>query len=259
MLSVDLGIPEQPRLRNAPLRLALCQIRFPTLFGLQGSEVRPFAQALSEEYPKTSEDNLVAQQIEISPLGVRQHGGQQQPAYRFESEAGDWIATLTQDWLSLETTAYPRFPEFAERWHRLFLEAQNAFKLSHENRLGLRYVNELSVGQEASPAKLQEILSSAVLGPVSLDLDAQGLIRSWQEIRFKHPDGGCTMQHGYVQNVKQDWVYVLDFDGYREGHREIDAEEQLRALAQINHHIFGLFQRSVTEELFATFDPQEQP
>lgn len=259
MLELDLGIPAQPRLHNAPLRLALCQVRFPTLFGLEGSEVRPFSEALFDSYPRISQESLVAQQIEISPLGgVRQQGGQLQPAYRFASEGGDWIATLTPDWLSLETTAYTGFRDFVQRWHSIFLEALKAFKLSHETRLGIRYVNELQVGEKASPAKLKETLSPEVLGAVSLDLDAEGISRSWQEVRFTHSEGGCTMQHGYVQNVKQDWVYVLDFDGYREGHREIDPIEQVRALAQINHHVFGLFRRSVTDDCFASFEPEDQ-
>jgi uncharacterized protein (TIGR04255 family) len=256
MLALDLGIPTQPRLRNAPLRLVLCQLRFPTRFGLQGSEVRPFAEAVFEDFPKASEDHLITQQVEVSALGLRPQGGQQQPAFRFESESGNWTATMTQDWLSLETSAYEGFPDFAHRWHRLLRAAQAAFNLAHESRLGLRYVNELSVGSEATPERLGETLTADVLGPIALDPEAEAITRSWQEVRFKHADGGCTMQHGYVQNIRQDWVYVLDFDGYREGHREIDSEEQVRALAQINHHIFGLFRRSVTDGAFEGFDPE---
>jgi uncharacterized protein (TIGR04255 family) len=255
---MELGIPEQPKLLSSPLRLALCQFRFPRLFGLTGAEVRPFAKAIFDDFPKTSEDQLVSQQLEISPQGIRHHGTQPEPAYRFEAAEGGWTATLTQEWLALETTGYNGFPDFAERWLALLQRAIDHLGLEHESRLGLRYVNELRVGADATPASLGKVLSTEVLGPLGLDPEAAGLFRSWQEVRFKHVDGGCTMQHGFGQNTSQDWVYVLDFDGFREGHRDLNAEEQVRALAGLNHHIFGLFSRSVTPETFQSFEPEAQ-
>lgn len=126
-------------------------------------------------------------------------------------------------------------------------------------RLGLRYVNELKFDGEASTEDLADLLSEEVLGPIKLARDTEGLERSWQELRLRLSDQrGCTMQHGYVQNAEQQWVYVLDFDGYREGKRELNAEEQVKALAGINHYVFDLFQGSVTPETFHSFEPEEK-
>src|SRR4051794_20056890 len=166
MSPVDLGIPTQPKLRNSPLRLALCQLRFPSLFGLEGSEVRPFAKILANDYPNASEDQLLSQQIEISLAGVRHQGGQPEVAYRFENAEQSWMVTLTREWLTLETTTYEGFPSFAERWHKLLLSAKEHLGIERESRLGLRYVNELAMGPSVSPADLQRVLTPQVLGPI---------------------------------------------------------------------------------------------
>ena len=258
MLAVDLGTPEQPRLRSAPLRVAICQVRFPRLFGLSGPEIRPLARALYEAYPSASEDEIQNLQLEVSPQGLRPKGGHPVAAYRFESEDGNWTITLTQEWLAMETTAYSGFRDFAERWLQVITETREVVPIEEETRLGMRYVNELPVGPEVSIARLREVLTAEVVGPFNLDEDAEAVLRSWQELRFRHSEGGCTMQHGYVQNATEDWVYVLDFDGYREGRREMDLDEQVKAMASINHHIFKLFRKSITDELFETFEPEEQ-
>jgi uncharacterized protein (TIGR04255 family) len=259
MVELDFGFPEQPRLNNLPLRIALCQVRFQRLFGLSGAEVRPLARALHAEYPKATDDQVQTVQFGLSPEGVLAPAeGQTMTAYRFTSADGRWRATLTQEWLSLESEGYAGFKDFAARWHLVLSETRKVLDIPEETRLGLRYVNEIAVGEDSSPKRLRSLLSAEVLGPLQLDPDAEALLRSWQEIRFKHGEGGCTMQHGYVQNTKQEWVYVLDFDGFREGTREIDEMEQLQALADLNHRIFSLFQSSVTPEAFESFEPQEQ-
>jgi uncharacterized protein (TIGR04255 family) len=257
-LNIDLGQPEQPLLRQAPLRLVLCQLRFPKIFGLSRKDVRPFARGVADDYPVADVDQMQPVEFQISPGGIRQTQGMPQPVYKFQAEDGKWTVTLTEDWLALETTAYEGFRDFIGRWHRIAIEAQSAFELDRESRLGIRYVNELALG-EVSAAELRECLSSEVLGPLNLDEAAESLQRSWQEVRLRYlGNEGCTMQHGYVQNAEEEWVYVLDFDAYREGNRTLDLEDQAKGLAALNHRVFGLFQRSVTPDAFNRFEPEAQ-
>lgn len=258
-LELDLGQPQQPLLRKSPLRVVLCQLRFPKILGLGRSDVRPFAAQLVETYPLADVDQMQPLELQISPAGVQQVQGIAQSVFKFQSEDGTWTVTLTDEWVALETTAYSGFPDFISRWFSVATATQKAFDLDRELRVGLRYVNELKLPEGATIAHLRSLLSSEVIGPVSLDDRAEQLLRSWQEVRFRHGDNqGCTMQHGYMQNAQEDWVYVLDYDAYREGNRPLDLEEQVKTLASLNHHVFSLFSVSVTPETFAAFEPEER-
>jgi uncharacterized protein (TIGR04255 family) len=259
MQSMDNANPTQPELQDAPLRVVLCQLRFPPLFRFEEANTRSFAAALGEEYPLVSEDQLQVMELNVSPQGaVRSQGSPTHAVFRLESEQRDRAITLGHEWLSLETTEYAGFDEFSEQWRLALGAALDAFDFAHELRLGLRYVNELEVGPSASPERLRDILTDNVLGALNLDASAERLVRSWQEVRFRHDHGGYTMQHGYVENADQAWVYILDYDGYREGKRAIEVDEQVEALKTMNHHIFRLFRKSVTESTFARFRPRER-
>src|SRR5215207_9806221 len=83
---LDLDQPEQPLLRHAPLQLVLWQLRFPKVFGLERSDVRPFAADLAEDYPNADVDQVQPLEVQITPAGVRQVQGLAQPVFKFQSE-----------------------------------------------------------------------------------------------------------------------------------------------------------------------------
>ncbi len=260
MLSVHAHPPTQPRLVEGPLRLVVTQVRFPRLFGLEDRDLASFADAIFQDLPRRGKDQLVAQDLQMSGYGLQNQQSAPEPLYRFQSEDEMRTVTLTADWLSLETTSYESFASLAAQWEPVIRHAKRCFKIEHETRLGLRYVNEIDLGPEVTPDRLSEILSPALVGSAKLDAHAIGLFRSWQELRFRHRDGGCTMQHGYVENQEKTWVYVLDFDGYRasQSDRVFEPDEMMSALAGMNHYVFALFKSCFTPEAFAGFRPEEK-
>lgn len=249
----DFGLPRQPLLKRAPLVLTVCQLRFPLVLGFSDSLVRPLQTALADDFPDVEVEDL--QQVQFGPEGIT-ITGQQQRLYRFRTHEKDWVVSVGANALSLETTAYNGFQDFIGRWGRVAGAAIEALDIRHQERLGLRYVNELAAPAGATRKDLEALVRDDLLGPVGLHDRTQELIKAWQELRFTQDDGACTIQHGYDRRTASDWAYVLDFDYYDDTGKSIELESQMQSLAQFNHRTYELFQWAVDEQRFESFEPE---
>jgi uncharacterized protein (TIGR04255 family) len=254
-MELDLGQPHQPLLKRAPLVLTVCQLRFPLVLGFSDELVRPLQVALAAEFPDVEVQDL--QQVEFGAEGITVTG-QHQRLYRFRTHEKDWVVSIGPSALTLETTTYRGFADFIERWARVAQAAVEALDLRHQERLGLRYVNELAAPPSATRDDLLALVTPELVGPVGVHARTQRLLKAWQELRFEQDDGACTMQHGYAARAEDDWAYVLDFDYYDETGQAIEMESQTRALAQFNHRTFELFQWAVAKERFEAFEPESR-
>lgn len=252
-MELDFGLPRQPLLRRAPLTLTVCQLRFPLVLGFSDELVRPLQVRLADEFPDVETQDL--QQVQFGPDGITVTG-QHQRLYRFRTHEKDWVVSVGANSLALETTAYRGFHDFIGRWARVAQAAVEALDLRHQERLGLRYVNELQAPADATRDDLLGLVKAELVGPVGAHERAQQLLKAWQELRFVQDDGICTMQHGYAKRAENGWTYVLDFDYYDEHGKAIELESQMRALAQFNHRTYELFQWAVNDQLFESFEPQ---
>jgi len=248
--------PRNPKLRRAPLRVALCQLRFPIRLGFGDLDVRPIQDEISSRYPRT--DREVQQLFQITPERVEQ---MQTPemVYRLRSEEGEWIVTMTSSFVTLETTKYSRFHEFLERWIEILDTTTRHLGLERQERLGLRYVNELAVPEAASvTSALQLVIRPELLGLIGAEPLIEEPISSLQEFRFRHKSGMATLRHGLQRNDRDEAVYLVDIDVYDDAPRPLDREEQLSSLKQFNKTAYDLFRSSVTEEQFRSFEPEEE-
>jgi uncharacterized protein (TIGR04255 family) len=250
---LDVGHPRQPLLKRAPLVLAVCQLRFPLVLGFSDELVRPLQMALASDFPDVEVQDL--QQVEFGADGITVTG-QHQRLYRFQTHAKDWVLSVGPTALALETTAYEGFDDLITRWECVARAAIETLKLGHQERLGLRYVNELSAPADATREDLLALVREELVGPIGTHERTGQLLKSWQELRFAQDDGSCTMQHGYAQRPQNGWAYVLDFDYYDDRGTTIELETQMRVLAQFNHRTFELFQWAVNEQQFSAFEPE---
>lgn len=244
----------QPVLTNAPLKLVICQLRFPELLGLADSDVRPLQIALREDYPLTEVES--AAEITLTPEGLRPTGKTSR-VYRFRDDSRAWTVTLTTTTLALETSAYHDFADFALQWRGVAAAALDAFEIGTQERLGLRYVNELATG-EATVDELAALVRPELLGVVGAHDQAHDVVSSMHELRFSRADGAATFRHGLIRRPDGSAFYALDFDFYDDEPHELALEEQIETLASWNHRIYELFQWAVQPEAFAAFGPEER-
>lgn len=245
----------QPVLRNPPLTLAIAQMRFPRLLGLAESDVRPIQRALVERYPQPSVGR--AAEIVLTPSGVAP-GAESEPVFQFRTDSQRWTVTLTPGSLSLETTEYVDFPDFGSRWSEILAAVAGELGISRQDRIGLRYVNELSCAARPEPDEIRRLVREELVGVVGAHPRTQRLNSSMQELRFAQESGVCTLRHGLVVKTPEEVAYVLDLDFYDDKPSSFEREAQIQQLAGFNHGAYELFRWSIPDELFTTFDPEEK-
>jgi uncharacterized protein (TIGR04255 family) len=252
---VDLDfVKRQPVLENSPLKIVICQMRYPRQIGVGEADVRPVQRALAHEYP-TARVGRAAELI-VTPAGVAP-AGEPDPVFQFLSVDENWTVTVGRESLSLETTAYIDFTDFVKRWYTIMSAVTEAFDLTRQDRIGLRYLNEMPSPTPLVAADLTRIVRPELVGPLGATQRTEQLISSSNELRFAQDRGVCTMRHGLVQRPDNSSAYLLDMDFYDDVGTELDIEQQIRLLADFSHGAFEVFRWSIEPDHFATFRPKE--
>jgi uncharacterized protein (TIGR04255 family) len=247
-------IKRQPVLENSPLKLVICQMRYPRQMGIGEEDMRPVQQALAARYPAVQVSR--AAEMQLTPAGIAP-GGASEPVFQFRSDDGAWTVTATRDSASLETTAYVDFTDFATRWYETSSAIVDALDLTRQDRVGLRYVDELKCSPRPTPDQIARIVRAELVGVVGAHPRTQSLLSSMQELRFAQERGVCTLRHGLVVRDGGDSAYVLDMDFYDDTPQPLDLEAQVQRLAGFNHGAYELFEWAIPPEHFATFQPKE--
>lgn len=220
------------------LKQAVCELRFPTLMELGDS--RPpasFVAALRKEYPHLELANQVT-------IGVGASAGTSN-AHIFRSSKLNWTVSLNQSSLSIETTAYPGFPQMRDRVLHVLDAAAKIIDSNFFTRIGLRYINVIDVDEDptdgwVNPALVQPLLSRQF----------NGIHEYAGRLQLLADDGGCILQHGI--RLKQPGrngkapppEYLLDIDSYRNDVALTDTAEVLDAM---HNQVFDVFDWSLGE------------
>lgn len=196
--------------RRHYLKLAVCELRFPTLYSLEQSHPpASFAHALRKSYPNHALVNEVVMNPGTAPTSSQTH--------QFKSNSAQWTVSLKASAVAVETQAYPGFDEMRQRIEQLLAATAKVIDSDVVTRVGLRYVNLIVVegpelGEWVNPTLLQPIL----LGVFDSVSEFAG------RLSLQVPDGGCLLSHGIQHRQKNPGEsvastpnYVIDIDASR--------------------------------------------
>jgi uncharacterized protein (TIGR04255 family) len=246
-------VKRQPVLARSPLKIVICQMRYPRQIGVGEADLRPVQRALATAYP-TARLGRTAELV-VTPAGVTP-AGEPDPVFQFVSADEGWTVMVGPDSISLETTAYVDFADFRTRWYVIVSAVTEAFDLARQERIGLRYLNEIACQTPLVAEELRRVVRPELVGPLGAMPRTEKLIGSSNELRFSQDRGVCTMRHGLVQRTDGS-VYVLDMDFYDDVGADLDVEQQMRLLADFAHGAFEVFRWAIDPAHFATFEPKE--
>jgi uncharacterized protein (TIGR04255 family) len=212
------------------IRLAVCELRFPTLFEVE-AETPPLAlsKALRKEYPT----HELLKNVAVNLGGVAHSN-----AHAFRSKKGRWSVTLRAAALSLETSRYDSFDEFAERLAVVLKAAEATIDSDFFTRVGLRYINIVP----CEPETASEWVNPALVGPLAAG--TYGTVNEyWQRVQGPTPMGGYTFTHGVqVQPGSPAREYLLDFDFFKE---DVAIVETLSVAKKLHELEFSMFHWSL--------------
>jgi uncharacterized protein (TIGR04255 family) len=270
-----LNLSDAPRvvLNNAPLVLALCQVRFSSMLSVTDpASLAAFQRDLQSKYPVAAPVQEVELLVGVGPNDLGLRGEQRRlPQWQFTDQDDNWKIVLSQDFLSLETRNYVHFDDFLERLQEALDALSRHIQPTIGTRLGLRYINEIRSG-DLHNLDWSDVIRPELLGP----LTDKGLVGNtsqvvaMQQLLLRYPnDLGINIHHGLVpsgttvrlrpkeESPKQAF-YLLDFDIFREFSLpqalEMDSKAICQYVAMYHKMIYRLFRWSVTEKYISTIE-----
>ncbi|MEI6451922.1 MAG: TIGR04255 family protein [Actinomycetes bacterium] len=248
-------------LENPPLVLAVCQVRFPLLLGLVSpNRLAPFQNALRSDYPIATQGT----QVVFGP-GVSGQPAMGEPTgqWTFGSPEGDWSVTIANDFVGLETRAYPNIDELITRMKRVLDAFVDGFGELDPQRVGLRYINEIRLGESVD---YRQAIRPELLGPLRLP-DFDSVAQAVQEIILRFEGGhGITVRHGLFPigstvlsakaSAETGPFYLLDFDAYTDRSASPDPPPDVESVCELlrdyNTGVHRLFRWAVTQRYVAS-------
>lgn len=241
--------PQRRRIyEQNPLKLVVCQVRFPVAIRFEQADfVASFQAAVQDRFPRVRQE----QQVVLAVSAGAAAAPTLTPSWRFQTNDGSTSALLARDSLTLETTSYSRFEEFLPSV-TLLLDALTALDIRFRERLGLRYVNEMRHPDADTASAWSSFINPAMLGTVGGELLGEDVIHALENIRLREEDATVTINHGFVgkeANPAGEPFYQLDIDFGDDRAVAFDRDAALVQVRSFHDRISNLFETSISNEM----------
>ena len=261
-------LPEYTQVRYArpPLKLVVCQMRFPSLLRISDPLfVADFQEAIDSEYPELQREQQSLFQMSSSGLPEASHV----MMYRFLDGKGAWSVLLGESSLTLESRVYSSIDDLLRRFERVATAARDTLGVSLRQRLGLRYLNEFRHPEKTALMHWRDDFRAEFLG-FAASLFKEPVGHTLQQVQVLCPDGNFVVRHGVMRGTTvpplsastnesegQDTFYLLDLDYSDSRQAPLDiaaSQEQLRAY---NAFIYRFFRWTLSERHHVALEPQD--
>lgn len=247
-------------LKEAPLSLVLCQIRWPELNHLQ-LDMKPRALEFGSrlrDYPIFQESQEIS--YTITPEGVQQGGGG--TVFQWRSIDGSWNVSLGRRFLSLYCTDYPGFSAFNERLTAILEHLENSISVPLVERVGVRYVNQLidpRLIDNLEGYVRPDVLGYASLAPASpgvrLVSNTNQALYSVDEVMLQVRSGiipaGQSVDAAVPAATTESWV--LDLDAFNGNIFPFNVSDVLDAAGKLSDTAYDFFKLVVTDGFVREF------
>ena len=250
-----LSEPDRTPLRNGPLNLAACEIKFDDAQKRLGSkDIFRYRDALNRSAVAYGELTQVRRNQMTLQLGMMGGAGfsdeTQAVGWRLSTRDQAWAVMLFNDSVALENRKYEGWGEsFRPRLLAAVAGAIDAFGPEIETRIGLRYVNVFSNENASSPAYWSERLQPAFAGPLISQLGL-GVVQMNSTTRLHFGDAESVINFAIQPDVNRanKYALVFDIDVFRQGAREFIFNEMIEMADLLNTRALQIFQSIITPE-----------
>jgi len=220
----SLNLPDIPvvQFQRNFIKVAACELRFPTLLEFETSPPTQLQKVLRKDYPYYEP----AQSVRVSP-GSFGH----EMKYLFRSRKRDWVVTFHASAIILETNRYTNFGEFSNRLEMLIKQSQPLLDTDFFTRVGLRYIDEIPIEDGELSGWVRDDLVASLTAGVYGEVE-----RYLQEVRGAAQAGNYIFKHGIRDNNPD--VYYLDFDFYE---ANVSSSEVIPIVGDFNQESFRFF------------------
>jgi uncharacterized protein (TIGR04255 family) len=252
---VYFGRERLPRIQFArnPLKVVISQMRFPAELALAEPAAQTRIQGgLRERYPLAQPLDQMNIQFSIGPQAMPPVSQSRSGGVRFTSEAGEWAVTVGTDALSLQATAYHDWDDFKHRFEEVLDVVLAEARVRRVDRLGLRFIDELSHPEARTLADWARFLDPALLGSAATDRFSAIATRTTEQVVLEEGDDGAVITHAYFQNPPESdppSALVVDTDGFSARPFDLDRAEIRVRLERYHDAAWSLFRETVREPM----------
>jgi uncharacterized protein (TIGR04255 family) len=249
--------PKEIPLKDAPLVRVLAQLRFPKITSIVRDDfIGPFQEAIRQEYPVLRAEE--GHDILVVPEGVQ---SQVIKVWRFYNLEETWRASLSSDFLALETIGYVSRDDFIDRLRRLIEALSNHIQPSKVDRLGVRYIDRIH-GEAYD--QLTVLIRSEVAGILNTALGAsvqqtisESVLRvpgaPWAMLaRYGKLPPNVTIDPNVLEAIDVE-SWVLDLDVFQQESRSFDVDEVMDQVRHFTERIYTVFRWIVTDEFLVRY------
>ena len=253
-------------LARSPLSVVICQVQFPPILGIADPAfVASFQESLRSTYPKGGRVGGV--ELIVGPGGVEAKETQA-TNWAFATDDGAYTLVLAPGSLTLETRRYEQFEVMRDR----FIEAIDllvaSFAPGGRTRLGLRYLNQLTAGNEASIGDWRELVKPELLGIVATDevFDDDVVMSTLNQTRLAVEESQLLMRSGVLDagsivpgapEIMSEPHFLLDIDHFDiRAFSEFDVALIKTQIDDFHETIHRLFRWSLTDVGLRQLEPQ---
>ena len=248
-----------------PLVLVLCQVRFSPV-----RRMERYIPAIQEEFRRSGfpiERAGKVRQVTFGPGGSAPVQVVEQQRWEYRTKDETWSILVMQDSVVLQTTAYSRFEDFAEKLAlavRTVLSESEQDRLGLVHRVGLRYVD---VVRPSGGRSYRHYLRKGLHGlPDQVFQPGQHLVQvqsaggaevggipGTMVVRIVQNDQGAELPPDLAPAAPEfspraeagELVTLIDMDHYVEGNFDADAEWVLARTYEMHDHIIETFHEHV--------------
>jgi uncharacterized protein (TIGR04255 family) len=243
-----------PHYKKTFLKQVILRLDYARLAALQSEQETPFTVDMRARFPVVTANQAQQFSVMMTPGGVNTA---QQVALGWvrvhKTEKSTVTVTLTPDFLAIEYTgeAYQHFEELSEVVAFVLGSFRRHFGQVQFTRIGLRYVNEITL-DEGGPLDWDGLINARLVTSVKAGmLDDFRMTRSFHQLIAQKGEISVLLSYGIFNpefpNPVARRQFVLDLDCYTSGVTEsVDAENQVKA---VNTAAEQVFENSIDEGL----------
>ncbi len=212
---------------------------------------KALADLILRNYPIMEPKKAFTQELKISPQGaVDKVKRTELQEWHFHGKNREKTLTLTPTSIIM---SYKKFNTYRQMRNEFFEIIELFFKLFNEalgSRLGLRYINEISLLDD-DPFSWNGYINQKLLGLFSVCENNNSLSRIFHNLEYNYGDYNLKFQFGmhnpdYPATIAKK-IFILDYDAYYMGAQEKD--EILNNLDKFHSKIQQLFEYCVDDKL----------
>lgn len=243
---------------NNQLMEVICQLRFPTILAVEAREPVDFQEAVRDVFPRyqVRQEQLPPKMTQIPGQPPKVEPQKPVTNHQFATQDGAYRINLTQNFISLTSSRYTRWEEFARMMDKPLASFIKTYSPAYFERVGLRYLNAFSrqkLGLEECGWK--DLLQPQYLGVLAFDdLPEQSYTRCTQDVEVAIP-GGCRMKlhvgPGMIRRGQDDSdkeaKLIFDLDVFMSGNVPVNLAAG--SMQTVHAQADSIFRGAITETL----------